>query len=117
MNKHTYLFINYSLRSSFIILFSCLIFSCAKDSVNPPANEVYLSGSAFSPTTITVTVNTTIKWTNKDGIAHTVTSDSGLFDSGNMNSNTTYSHQFTAAGSFNYHCAYHSMMTGTVIVH
>jgi plastocyanin len=86
-------------------------------SSTPPANEVWIQSMAFSPATITVTVNTTVKWTNKDGYAHTVTSNtSGLFDSGSIANGGGYTHQFTTAGSFPYHCAFHSGMTGTVTV-
>ena len=80
------------------------------------ANEVFISGSSFSPATLTVAVNTTVVWTNKDGYAHTVTSNTALFDSGNMDGNATYSFQFTTKGSYKYHCAYHSAMIGTIIV-
>ena len=80
------------------------------------ANEVFISGSKFSPATLTVAVNTTVTWTNKDGYAHTVTSNTALFDSGNMDSNASFSFQFTTKGSYMYHCAYHSAMTGTIIV-
>jgi len=97
--------------------------NCSKSSDSTPAtpaqgaNEVWIQNTAFNPLSITVAVNTTVKWTNKDGVAHTVTSDSSLFDSGNMNSGSTYSHQFTIAGTYPYHCTYHSMMSGKVIVH
>jgi hypothetical protein len=37
-------------------------------------------------------------------------------NSGNIGPNATYSHRFTAAGSYPYHCAYHVPMTGTVQV-
>ena len=80
------------------------------------ANEVWIESSAFNPVTITVTTNTTVIWTNMDGIAHTVTSDTGDFDSGNLDSNATFSHTFTTAGTFPYHCTYHSLMLGNVIV-
>jgi plastocyanin len=80
------------------------------------ANEVYIQGSAFSPATITVAVNTTVVWTNKDGIAHTVTSDTDVFDSGNMAANATYSFTFTTAGTYPYHCTYHPGMLGSVVV-
>lgn len=79
-------------------------------------NEVSIQGSGFSPSILTVTVNTTVTFTNKDSYAHTVTSNSALFDSGNMDSGATFSFQFTAAGSYKYHCSYHSGMTGTIIV-
>ena len=100
-----------------ITILSGILSDCTKDTVSPPANEVWISGSAFNPSTITASLNTTIKWTNKDAIAHTVISDAVLFDSGNMNSGATFNYKFTQAGTYNYHCTYHSMMTGTVIVH
>jgi plastocyanin len=57
-----------------------------------------------------------VKWTNNDAIAHTVTSNTGAFDSGNMAAGATYSYTFSTAGTYNYHCTYHSGMTGTVMV-
>jgi len=87
------------------------------------ASEVFITGSSFSPATLTVAVNTSVTWTNKDGVAHTVTSDSPMFDSGNLAAYdsynytyATYSFQFTTKGSYKYHCSYHSGMTGTIIV-
>ena len=79
-------------------------------------NEVLIQGNAFSPATITVAAGTTIKWTNKDGVNHTVTSDSGLFDSGTFGNGGTFSRQFNTAGTFPYHCTVHTNMLGTVIV-
>lgn len=80
------------------------------------ANEVWMDGSVYNPVTITVAVNTTIIWTNTDNMAHTVTSDTGEFDSGNMDVNEVFSFTFTEAGTFPYHCTYHPLMLGTVIV-
>lgn len=96
--------------------------SCTKSSNITPtptqgANEVWIQNTSFNPSSISVTINTTVKWTNKDAVAHTVTSDSSIFASGNMNSGDTYSHQFTVAGTYPYHCAYHSMMVAKVIVY
>jgi plastocyanin len=82
----------------------------------PGTNEVWIQGSAFSPETISVTAGTTVTWTNKDAMLHTVTSTTGLFDSGNIANNGTYSRQFNTIGSFPYKCLIHSAMTGTVIV-
>ena len=89
----------------------------SKGSSGPGADEVWIQGMAFDPATITVTTGTTVLWTNKDAIGHTVTSDSGLFDSGTaVNTNGTFSYMFATAGTFTYHCKIHPMMTGTVIV-
>ena len=99
-----------------MLAFFIFISGCKKDSSDPDSNEVYIQNMGFSPSTITVSLNTTVTWTNKDGIAHTVTSDSGLFDSGSIGDGQTYSHTFTSVGTYSYKCSYHSSMTGTVIV-
>ncbi len=72
----------------------------------------------FSPPTIVVVigVNNTVTWTNNDIAAHTVTSDTGAFNSGNIAAGATWSYTFTSAGTYGYHCSYHPWMTGTVIV-
>lgn len=84
---------------------------------SPGLNEVWIQGMAFMPSTITINAGTTIKWTNKDAVSHTVTSDAAFFDSGTIASSATYSHQFTTAGTFTYHCSIHPSMTASVVVH
>jgi len=115
--------INSNSRSLIVFALLFAIFtisgSCTKTSDSqgkPGANEVLIQNMAFDPVTITVTANTTITWTNKDGVAHTVTSNTGLFDSGTINSNGTYSHLFATPGSYPYYCTFHASMTATVIV-
>jgi plastocyanin len=85
-------------------------------SKGPGTNEVFIQGMAFNPATITVAANTTIKWTNKDGGAHTVTSNTGLFESGTLVTGAAYSFTFTSAGTYPYHCTFHPTMTATVVV-
>jgi plastocyanin len=80
------------------------------------ANDVFIQGMAFSPQTLTVPVNTTVTWTNFDPIAHTVTSDTPLFNSGNLISGAKFSFQFISTGTFTYHCSIHPEMTATIIV-
>jgi plastocyanin len=96
--------------------------SCKKDKKDstdnstPGANAVWMKNTAFTPQSITVPVNTTVTWTNKDGITHTVTSTTGLFDSGNIGNGGTFTYQFTTAGTYPYRCTIHSGMSGTVVV-
>jgi plastocyanin len=71
---------------------------------------------AFNPKLISVTAGTTITWTNKDAIAHTVTSSTALFNSGSIGANATFSFKFATAGSFSYYCAIHPSMTASVTV-
>jgi len=102
--------------TAFFLIILSVSDSCKKESDIPGPNEVFIQGMAFNPGTITVTANTTVTWTNKDGVAHTVTSNSGLFDSGTISVNGTYSHLFIIAGTYPYHCALHLTMTATVNV-
>jgi plastocyanin len=88
----------------------------SKGSGGPGINEVWIQGMSFSPATISVAAGTTITWTNKDGVAHTVTSDAALFDSGSIGSGGTFSFSFGTAGTYSYHCAIHPSMTGKVVV-
>jgi plastocyanin len=77
----------------------------------------------FSPATITVTVGTTVTWTNTGAVIHSVTSDTGAFDSSPscptgvcIDPGSSFSHVFSTAGTFTYHCRVHSSMHGTLIV-
>jgi plastocyanin len=77
---------------------------------------VSIEGLAFVPASITVAVGTTITWTNNDSVVHTVTSDTGAFDSKNMAKGSTFSHTFTDPGVYSYHCTLHPYMKGTITV-
>lgn len=79
--------------------------------------NISIKGFAFNPDSLTVKVGTTVKWTNDDSVVHTVTSDTGLFDSGDLNPGDVFSFTFTAAGTYAYHCIpHHANMKGTVVV-
>ena len=70
---------------------------------------------AFKPTDVEVTVGTTVEWSNKDEVEHSITFDDGSFDEllppGGM-----VTHTFTQAGAYSYHCTPHPGMQGKVIV-
>ena len=77
---------------------------------------VTIQNLAFSPATLTVSAGTTVTWTNNDSTTHTVTSDTGLFDSGQMSPGSHFSHTFNDTGTFAYHCTIHTTMHGTITV-
>jgi plastocyanin len=116
------------ITTAYLIAILTILNSCSKTTAydtpspgpgtkgGPGTNEVWIQGSSFNPSSITVTAGTTIMWTNKDGVAHTVTSDSGLFDSGSMGNGGTFSQQFNTPGTFPYHCIVHPGMKAVVIV-
>jgi plastocyanin len=78
--------------------------------------QIWIQDNNFSPASINIPAGTTIHWTNMDAMTHTVTSDTGLFDSKNMSKGSNFSHTFSEKGTFTYHCAIHSFMKGTIIV-
>jgi plastocyanin len=80
------------------------------------ATAVTISGFAFGPVSISVPAGSTVTWTNQDATAHTVTADDGSFDSGSLAQGATFSQTFDTPGTYTYHCAIHSSMTGTITV-
>jgi plastocyanin len=91
------------------------------------ASSVAISGLAYVPPSLTVPAGTTVTWTNMDsGIPHSVTSDTGAFDSsptcnpsataGCLATGASFSNLFSTAGTFAYHCHIHSFMHGTITV-
>ena len=85
----------------------------------PPAAsaDVKIDNFAFGPQTLTVDVGTTVTWTNRDDIPHTVVSTDGLFKSKVRDTDETFSYKFEKSGTFTYFCSLHPKMTGQVVVH
>ena len=106
---------------------------------NPPGVDVSIQqnaagrgSSAFAPSPFTVSLAAggAVKWRNGDtgtsggaygggtpGTTHDITADTqGLFDSGSLAPGGTFSHTFTAAGTYHYHCSIHPSMTGIIVV-
>jgi plastocyanin len=79
-------------------------------------HEVDISGFAYDPVSITISVGDEVMWTNLDSATHTVTEDMSMFDSGDLAQNDTFTYTFDSTGTYNYYCTYHTSMTGTVIV-
>jgi len=87
----------------------------------PPAGTpapipVDIRGFAFNPASLPVHVGDTVTWTNNDGATHTITSDAGTELSHTLAPGESWSHTFTQAGTYAYHCSIHSSMRGTVTV-
>jgi len=94
---------------------------------------------AFSPASLTISVGTSVTWTNTGRAIHTSTSDATpptwnsnfVYPAGSTSCDPndpycspgttppgTYTRTFTAAGTYQYHCANHRLqgMTGTITV-
>lgn len=89
----------------------------ANTAMESEKESVSIESLKFDDATLTVKKGTTVTWTNKDSVSHTITSTTGSeLASSTLAVGGTYSHTFTATGTFTYHCTFHPSMTGTVIV-
>jgi plastocyanin len=70
----------------------------------------------FAPLTVTIPVGTTLTWSNRDDEPHTVVSDTGLFRSGALDTNESFSFKFEKPGIYHYACSIHPRMVGTIVV-
>jgi plastocyanin len=78
--------------------------------------RVSVQGMRFGNGKVTVKAGTTVEWVMRDQMPHTVTSDSGAFDSGRLGAGGTFSHTFDKPGTYTYYCQLHPNMRGTVVV-
>jgi len=78
--------------------------------------QASIDNFSFAPKQLTVKAGTTVVWTNKDDIPHTVTSDDKVFASPLLDTNEKFQYTFTKPGKFSYYCKVHPMMTGVVEV-
>jgi plastocyanin len=89
--------------------------SAAADSATP-AVEVNLENFSFSPATLKVKAGTTVTWTNRDDIPHTVVADDRSFKSKVLDTEEKFSFTPTKPGTYPYFCSIHPRMTGTLVV-
>jgi plastocyanin len=78
--------------------------------------EVGVQFQAFGPSVVDVLPGETVAWSNVSDRRHTVTSDTGLFDSGDLQAGDRFTWQFDEPGAFAYHCTVHAGMVGEVDV-
>lgn len=129
------------------LFFVSVAFGCGGKSMTAPAGNsssgssspgpsssltasIGVQDAGFTPSVDTVRLGTAVTWTNGGMQAHTVTSDGGLFDSGQLGGMSTsdpygygsaspggsFQRTFATVGSYPFHCSNHVWMTGTIVV-
>lgn len=84
---------------------------------SPIETRVVIDNFAFTPRDLVVQPGTTVEWQNRaEGTSHTSTAVDGMWDSGNVSAGGSFSFTFTEPGTFDYVCAIHPSMEGTITV-
>ncbi|MFF5519767.1 cupredoxin domain-containing protein [Streptomyces coeruleorubidus] len=81
--------------------------------------QVDIMGNEFGDgKQLVVEVGQTVQWTNHDSVPHTVTTTKApvKFDSGTLEQGDSWSYTFSKAGTYEYYCAVHPDMVGSVKV-
>lgn len=85
----------------------------------PPAGptvQVSIDNFSFGPQTLTIKAGTTVVWTNRDDIPHTVAATGKEFKSKVLDTDDKFSFTFTTPGAYEYFCSLHPHMTGMIVV-
>jgi plastocyanin len=103
------------------VMIAALLFAgspsvAANDRPSAANAEVKIDNFSFGPETLTVAVGTTVTWTNRDDIPHTVVSTDGVFKSKVRDTDEKFSYTFSRAGTYPYYCSVHPKMTGKIVV-
>jgi amicyanin len=88
----------------------------ASAQAKPEPMEVKIDNFTFGPAELTVKAGTTITWTNRDDIPHTVVSAEKAFKSKALDTDDKFSSTFSTPGTYSYFCSLHPKMTGKVVV-
>lgn len=90
--------------------------ACTADTATA-SDSVTAAGFAFDPNCLTVSEGSTIALSNGDDATHSFTLDDAAADvSVDIDAGGSAEATAPAAGSYGFHCRFHSQMTGTLIV-
>jgi len=92
-------------------LVTATAFSAAAD-----AGQIVIKSFMFTPNSVTIKAGTTVRWVNKDEEPHTVVSDAGVFRSGAVDTDESFSFKFDTPGTYHFRCSIHPQMIGTIVV-
>lgn len=115
-------------RGRFALLIICLFliapFAMAGNSVNPSSLRITLGTFSpyYSPKFVHIRTGTPISWENPTADLHSITHDGCkngercAFDSGPLGPNGTFTVRHLPPGHYSYHCSFHPIMQGTLVV-
>ena len=83
---------------------------------NPSPVAIAIDNFSFTPQEIRVKAGTTITWTNRDDIPHTVVSTGEVFKSKALDTDDKFTTTLAKPGTYPYFCSIHPKMTGKIVV-
>jgi plastocyanin len=108
-----------------LVLVASFSTACTSDKDSGPesteplavASTIHISDGQFDPRTVEIEVGGVVMWINDDVTAHQLESVSGgKIHSGRLRAGGSYTQTFGAPGEYQYYCAIHNTMKGTIIV-
>ncbi|XVV03750.1 cupredoxin domain-containing protein [Actinosynnema sp. CA-248983] len=83
-----------------------------------PSHAVPIRQYAYQPASLTIRVGDTVTWTNEDQAPHDVVTSAGpaALQSPMLATGQTWTHTFTAAGTYSYYCSIHPDMRAQITV-
>lgn len=77
---------------------------------------VSIVNGGYEPSSLTLAAGRAVRFVNNGDTKHTASADDKSWGTGTLNPGDAFSRYFKSAGDFDFHCAYHSNMTGTLNV-
>src|SRR6185369_11885793 len=92
-----------------LLIATCIGIAAAAQT-KPAAVDIKIDNFSFSQAELKIPVGTTVTWTNRDDIPHTVVNTDKAFKSKVLDTNEKYSFTFASAGTYPYFCSIHPKM-------
>jgi plastocyanin len=106
-------------RTLFAMLAAGLVWAPASawaNAASPRPARIAIKDFMFAPTPLKIKAGTAVVWINNDDEPHTVVSETGLFRSGGVDTNETFTYTFQKPGTYHFVCSIHPRMVGTIVV-
>jgi len=111
-------------RGGFVLLMVAIFLMGSFAVAAPSALHITIGTFApyYSPTLVHIGTGTTISWNNPTANLHSITHDGCktgdrcAFDSGPLGPNGTFTVPHLPPGSYPYHCSFHPIMRGDLVV-
>jgi plastocyanin len=117
MKRKTWILSNVILLAALVVAARpASTFAATPDDKAASEVAVKIDNFSFSPAIITVPVGTTVRWTNRDDIPHTIVSDDKTIKSKPLDTDEQFTYTFSKAGTYSYFCSIHPKMTAKIVV-